>query len=484
MIMEKKRAAKLATLFLLTVFFVASFFILLPQSNSYKAQTRAKSLTKRTAIEGNTERTDYIDEHGIITIAADVGFATMIAVKKDHSRVEHFYDEKGEPIRRYSGYYGIIREYDQEGRNYHIRYLGLDDLPVITGYGYSDKFLTFYADGKIKTERYYDPFGNPVCSSTYGYGLVNEYDEIGRIIKITYLDEKDNPMKVGLGYAIVKRNLYQTNGSENGKVESEFYFDEEGKPIALSLGQYGVHKEYDEDGQESVLTYLDQKGNLIVTNKGYTTVQKTYHANNHTASELYYDIKGEPFALAEGQFGVKKDANQIVYLDKNGNESFNLRRLFYNQSWIIIPCAIIIIILSIVTGKELNAALCVLYIFSIVYFTLMFRERGEKHFSGLFEYYGKIFSSSDAREDILMNIWLFIPLGAVMYSLYPKRVILLLPIALSLIIEGIQLYSGNGLCELDDMISNSIGGYIGFIIGKLTKGFMQRINQWKHNHSV
>lgn len=467
-----------------SAFFIISIFMLLPQTLSDKKMIRAKSLKQRIVMEGDTERTDYVDENGRITFAADLGYATIITKKNENIAIEHFYDEKGDPIRRYSGYYGIIREYDENGRNYHVTYLGIDDLPVMTGYGYSDKYYTFYDNGKTKTEKYYDPIGNPVCSSAYGYGLIKEYDDNGDVISITYLNDEDQPMRGGLGYAIVKRNPYQTDGTEKGKAKSEFYFDEEGKPTALSLGQYGVYKEYDENGQECVLTYLDQDGNPIVTNKGYATVKKTYHANNRMASERYFDIDGNPISLNEGQYGVRNEDNQIVYLDRDGNESFNIRRLLYNHSWIIIPCATIIIILSILANNELNTILCILYIIAIAYLTLMFREGGERQFLGLFEYYGKIFLSSEAREDIVKNIWLFIPLGTILYGIYPKRVILLVPIVLSIVIEGIQFIAGIGFCEIDDVISNNLGGCFGFYIGKLTKELLQRINIRSHKHSL
>ena len=79
--------------------------------------------------------------------------------------------------------------------------------------------------------------------------------------------------------------------------------------------------------------------------------------------------------------------------------------------------------------------------------------------------YRKILTDSDIRADILKNIWLFIPLGAILYQIYPKAKVLLIPVVLSIMIEVIQYFAGLGFCELDDVISNGLGGAIGYGMG-------------------
>ena len=481
-----KTTSKATSYILLILFIISSFIVLIPyhQTDYRKPQYRAQSLTKKTIRDGNTERTDYLDENGAVTVAADAGYATMIATSDESGRLEHFYDEKGEPVSRYPGFYALLREYDDEGRNYRVTYLDIEDMPVMTGLGYSTRVMTFYDTGKVRTEKYYDPSGNPVCTRLYGYGLLNEYDENGRNTRTTHLDSKDKPMVTGLGYAIVKRNFYQNDSPENGKTESEFYYDENGKPIALSLGQYGVHKEYDEHGRESVLTYLDETGYPAATNKGYTTVYKTYYANNYTASERYFDTDGNPFSLSDGQYGIGIENDQITYLDKDGREVFNIRRILYNHTWIIIPCSVLIIFASTLTGKRPAAFLLVLCVAGIAYLTLLFRESGEIKHAALLWSYRRIFINHEARADIVKNIWLFIPLGAVLYKLYPRKTILLVPVLLSALIEGIQYFNGMGYCELADIINNSLGGWIGFRMAGLAEDIRRRIGSGKQIHSA
>ena len=267
-------------------------------------------------------------------------------------------------------------------------------------------------------------------------------------------------------------------------MESELYFDENDNPVALSLGQYGVHKEYDKAGQESVLTYLDADGNAINTHKGYATIKRTYQANGKTATERYFDKNGKPFALSEGQYGVAYLNNQTVYLDQNGKPLLNIRNMLYNYPWIICICVIILVIISALLCRKLNWALLFFYCIVIIYITLMFREHIGSNKIMVFDNIKKILKDSETRSDIIKNIWLFIPIGTILFLLYPRRIMLIIPIVLSICIEGIQYITQMGFCELDDVICNGIGGCIGCCLGKLTIDIKNRINKRKHVHSM
>ncbi len=465
--------------FLLLAFLVLSILYICPKARESRSKFHSLQLNKTTKLNNNTERTDYVDSSGRITIAADRGFATIVTTKTDSSILERYYDDKGNPISRYNGYYAAYYEYDDRGNNIRISYLDIDDKPVITANGYAIEEKEYNENGQNVSVKYYDTEGNPILTPSYGYGKINEYSENGKISRIIYVDASGAPMMTGQGFAIIERNYYISDGMKNNKVVSEFYFDENGTPVSLSLGQYGVHKEYDENGREFILTYLDEEGQPIATNKGYTTILRTYQANNNIATEQYFDLNGNPFALSEGQYGIKISDGQTVYLNQNGEESFNLKNYLYNHTRIIIPLALSFVILSSMVGTKQNAFFLILCFMAIIYMTLLFRDNDSAGYSGLLWYYRRIIFDSEARADIIKNIWLFIPLGAVLYRLYPKTTVLIIPVALSALIEGIQLLAGIGTCELDDIISNGIGGWIGFSMGKLADDFKQCIGNRK-----
>ena len=469
---------------LFLIFLLISFLFISPESQKERSQFHSEQLNKITVSYGNTERTDYTDVNGQIAIAADLGYATVIATKTDYSKSEQYFDNKGEPISRYNGHYAALYEYDKKGNIIRISYLDIDGAPMITANGYAIEEKEYNENRQVISAWFYDTGGNPVLTPLYGYGKVYEYNENGKNYKTTFVDRSGAPMMTEQGFSIIKRNYYFSDGNENGKAESEFYFDEKGFPVSLSLGQYGVHLEYDEYGRGSVLTYLDANGKTIATNKGYTTVVRTYHANGSIATEQYYDLKGNPFALSEGQYGIKVNEGQTVYLDQNGKESFNLKKILYNYTRIVIPLVLSFVIFSSMVGKKQNEFFLILCIAAIVYMTLLFRDNDSSGNSGLLRYYRRILFDSEARADIIKNIWLFIPFGVVLYRLYPSKIILLVPIVLSALIEGIQWFAGIGTCELDDIISNGLGGWIGFRMSKLAIEIKLCINNKKQTHSA
>lgn len=454
---------------LILFFLLASLFLMHPIIHEEKSTVRSRMLKKVITREDNVERLDYVDENGTIRMASDLGFATSISTYNESSKLEAYFDEDGQPIARYNRYYAVLREYNDANQNYKTTYLGIDGKPTATYYGYSVLVRTFTDDGNIIKEKYYDAEGNPVNTNTYGCGFSNEYDKLGNIIKVTYWDENDNPVMTGQGYAIVTRSYYDIDSVDAGKVENEFFFDTTGNPISLTLGQYGIHKaDYDAYGNNTETTYIDANGNKIVTNRGYTTVLRTYKANNAVESERYFDIDGNPYKLPDGQYGVKYVNDQMVYLDKNGRVQFNLRRLFYNNKYLVVIFTVIAVVVSVCSSKEANSVYLIVYLCALVYFTLIFRETSGVRVNLKFFWSDKAaLTNKEVWSDVLRNIWLFIPFGTILYKLCPKRIILLIPFLISIVIELTQYATGIGFCELDDILNNSIGGMIGYCVGVL-----------------
>ncbi len=451
--------------YLLTILFLLfSFYFITPMMKQARSQFHSAELTKKEYnIDSKTTRVDYLDSNGRIFIAADLGYASAIVTKENKTEVEEYFDNEGKPISRYSGYYAIRKEYDDFGNVNRITYLDENRQPKMISDGYAIEEYNYNNMNQIVMIKYYDTGRKPISTVLYGYGRENEYNDKGKISKIIYLDAYGAPAITGRGYAMVERYYYCTSDSNNGKVEREFYFDEKGIPISLTLGQYGIQKEYNIYGQNIIITYLDADGHPIVTNKGYTTVVHTFKANGNIASEQYFDLEGKPFSIAEGQYGIKNDNGQTFFLDQNGHIMFNIKNLLYNQSWLVIILALTIVVLAGCISREWNVILLFTSIVVVLYFTLMFRESGDgKGKIYLFYSYNGLFLDNGKIAEVLKNIWLFVPLGAILYCIYPQKRMFAVFFAFSIFIETIQYMTATGCSSLDDVISNTIGGLIGF----------------------
>ncbi len=76
------------------------------------------------------------------------------------------------------------------------------------------------------------------------------------------------------------------------------------------------------------------------------------------------------------------------------------------------------------------------------------------------------------------NVLLFIPFGAMIF-IWSKKLAtfintFLLSVLLSLIIETAQLISKIGVFDIDDIILNTIGGMIGWLVYKIVYGIYKR----------
>ena len=122
-------------------------------------------------------------------------------------------------------------------------------------------------------------------------------------------------------------------------------------------------------------------------------------------------------------------------------------------------------IIAALASRKVNKVMLPLYMLFILYMTMMYREIGIGRLRlDLFWSYRVFWTRPRIRMVILNNIWLFIPLGAILYRLCPKWRVALLPVVVSVIIEVLQYVLSIGLCELDDVISNGVGGVIGVAV--------------------
>lgn len=126
----------------------------------------------------------------------------------------------------------------------------------------------------------------------------------------------------------------------------------------------------------------------------------------------------------------------------------------------------ILFVISVCMGKEGNRQLLIVYLVGIIVITILCRPgAGRRAVMTPFWSYRYFATVVYFRRQILNNIFLFIPLGMILARIRPKGTTLLAPFCISTCVELLQYISGRGLCEFDDMLSNSLGGAIGFAIG-------------------
>lgn len=302
---------------LLLVFILASILFLKPDATvDHDTGFVSSELEVRKIVERNVTSTSYVNSDGIITDAIDVCYATVQRKRNSAEQVtEEFYlDAAGNPVERYGeycgiayeyndgdiiirylgadkqpmmlssgysaivrtlvegkatddfyydlnmqpvqctgGYYGLHREYDEQGLNCAITYLDENRQPVIYTSGYAVKTYLRDSEGTVIGERYFDTEGKPVKSSLEQYGELYQRDEQGRISQITYLGADGNPTPTNAGYTVMKRTYHR-----DGTADTDMYFDADGNPMVLSKWQHGIKR----SGKVNLL--LDKNGHVML----------------------------------------------------------------------------------------------------------------------------------------------------------------------------------------------------------------------------
>ena len=142
--------------------------------------------------------------------------------------------------------------------------------------------------------------------------------------------------------------------------------------------------------------------------------------------------------------------------------------------WVVIVVACLLCVMAAAGSRKRCAVLFVAYLAFILYMTFVRRDNETGMKLQLFWSYKRFFRNAILRKEILNNIWLFVPVGALLYRLLPKWYVVLIPPIMSLFIEVMQYTMKTGLFEFDDMVSNSLGGLIGMLMCMAIRLVMKR----------
>ena len=348
-------------------------------------------------------------------------------------------------------------------------------ITVALDKNYATILKTYDQNGNCILEQYFDNFGKPAILITGNSAICREFDSHGQWIKLTYLDSKLNPIINKRGYASVHRTF-----ANEGKDITEMYYDTENMPTPDIYRRYGVCYEYNENGQIIVITSLDANRNAMNNSDHYSISKRTYTADKKIHTEMFYDKDGNPAKLSDGQYGYIYENGRPICLDQNGRKMFVLRHFLLHSAFAVLLIGTLLLFMIIRLTRRQTWILLLSYLAFILYMTIIDREVGVKIVTmSIPQNYYLFFTN----REVMANIWLFIPLGAILYKLSPTRHMVPISMALSLTIEATQLIFRIGAFEVSDLIANSIGGVLGIMSCVTLEPFLKRAWNKLHTHN-
>ena len=115
-----------------------------------------------------------------------------------------------------------------------------------------------------------------------------------------------------------------------------------------------------------------------------------------------------------------------------------------------------------------RGAWVILFVYTgfIILMTLLYREPGG-HMANTNPFAGiqRFMAGPEPRQELLNNIWLFIPFGVLLGKIFRTPWVILVPFAFSFGIESVQYIFGVGYADAADVLHNTLGGALGVLGG-------------------
>ena len=156
----------------------------------------------------------------------------------------------------------------------------------------------------------------------------------------------------------------------------------------------------------------------------------------------------------------------IFHMEIDGKSIFRLDHVLNARPILVTIAGVLTLALCFLSKGKMTWVLLGLYTGFIILMTLLYREAGGQllnmnPFAGV----QRFRHSPGERQEIINNVWLFLPFGVLLGRLYRKWWIFLIPLFLSGAIEFTQYAAKIGFCDMSDVLHNTLGGTIGIIAG-------------------
>lgn len=166
-------------------------------------------------------------------------------------------------------------------------------------------------------------------------------------------------------------------------------------------------------------------------------------------------------------FLLSKDPVWVLFPDSDGTKELILTLLFlFAMFWLVL------------FSRRSRLPLFIVYICALLYFTILCRsQRGERVIlNGLFDTVRNSLSFEGGLHvtdritfnAMLLNILLFVPMGYILpnFGGIFKKAYLMIPMGLllSLVIETIQYFTRLGVFDVDDLMFNTLGTALGYLL--------------------
>lgn len=280
---------------------------------------------------GKRVKTTYLDKEGNPVAHRGNGYASIENEYDEHDQciAENYYDREGNPvisteyhcagrrfgydergrridtsyvgldgalmIRRDLGYATIHTEHDVYGNEIKASYYDVNGNPAVWKKGGNVSCEFLYQGGNCVERRYYDAEGSLMTRADEDFAVVRyEYDEYGKKIAESYLDEEEQPV-ISKKYNCA-RIEYQYDSRDN-MTDKRFFGTDGTLMVRPDLGYAYVHWDYDAfDHEEEIFYYNAEEQETVRKDGGYASCKYRYDDRGRCIERAYFGLEGQPVA--------------------------------------------------------------------------------------------------------------------------------------------------------------------------------------------
>lgn len=271
--------------------FMAEMYVLDTDGNpTYSKEEGCHAYRYTYDEQGNMECIEFFDTE-MRPACNNEGYSSLKYIYDDKGRVKEvfYFGIDGEPAcEKDSGCFGMLHQWDDNGRNICDTCVDAEHHPIMSRYGYASVKTEYDSIGNVIKQSYYDADGKAIRNRENYASVEFEDDGVGKLTKIIYRDEQGNRcMKTG-GYAELAYTY-----DNRGNLASEKFYDAEGNPVIGSGGYHEYQMEYDDYGNFIKGKYCDAAGNLQVNSEGFAFAEYRYDEYGNMLECSYYDEAGQ-----------------------------------------------------------------------------------------------------------------------------------------------------------------------------------------------
>lgn len=164
-------------------------------------------------------------------------------------------------------------------------YYGVDNKLMLGPDGYA--VVEHIIKNKLNVKDvFYDVDGKTVINGKDGYASIEyKYNDVKQCVGQTFFEAEGNSVQIS-GEADEVRLAWKGN-----QIIGESYWKDE-EPVAGAKGYHEVRREYTTSGKINTEFYYDENGSLTLSADGYAGTEKLYNSKGREMTTLYYNEQG------------------------------------------------------------------------------------------------------------------------------------------------------------------------------------------------